>query len=348
MTQTMTGVVNFAPEPGSVELRGLPEPEIGEEDVLLAVQAVGVCGSDLHQFYGTHSWKVNYPVVLGHEFAGVIAQTGSRVRNFKAGDRVVSETAAVIDPDSPLTRAGLYNLDPARLGFGYGVNGAMTQFARVPERCLHHLPDHLSFEKAALTEPCCVAYNAVCVHARIRPGDSVAILGPGPIGLLCALMAALNGARPLTVYGLPADARRLETARTVGATETFMGSAEEAKEALRHIGDGYGFDVVIDAAGASAALKMAIDLVRPGGQVVKVGWGPQPCNFTLDPLVAKAVTLQGSFSHNWPIWERVIAMLASGQIDLGPVLNTVAPLKDWHACFDAMHHGEIVKAVLMP
>src|SRR5688500_9245072 len=217
----MIGLVNFAPEPHSVELRELPAPEIGEEDVLLEVQAVGVCGSDLHQYSGKQSWKVNYPVVLGHEFGGVIAQTGKRVRRFHEGDRVVSETAAVLDLDSPFTRAGQYNLDPNRLGFGYGVHGAMTQFVRVPERCLHRVPDTLAFEKAALTEPCCVAYNAVCMNAHIRPGDAVVVIGPGPIGLLCALMAKLSGASPLIVVGVPADAKRLAVARTIGATQTF-------------------------------------------------------------------------------------------------------------------------------
>jgi alcohol dehydrogenase/L-iditol 2-dehydrogenase len=348
MAETMQGVVNYGAEPGSVELRALNTPEIGDEDVLLEVAAVGVCGSDLHQYQGTHSWKVNYPVVLGHEFAGTVVKTGARVGSFREGERAVSETAAVIDQTSPFSRAGLYNLDPNRLGFGYGVNGAMTRFVRVPERCLHRLPAALPFEKAALTEPCCVAYNACCVHVRIRPGDSVAVLGPGPIGLLCALMARLSGANPLVVYGLPSDAKRLEVARTVGATDTFTGSADEAKVAVKDIGDGYGYDVVIDAAGVSATLKLALDLVRPGGQVSKVGWGPQPYNFSLDPLVAKAVTLQGSFSHNWPIWEKVIGMLGSGQIDLDPVLNAVAPLTEWRSCFDAMHHAEIVKAVLKP
>src|SRR5690606_27080616 len=126
--------------PHSVELRELPLPDFGPDDVLLEVDAVGVCGSDLHQWTGSHSWPVNYPVVLGHEFGGRIAETGANVRDWKVGDRVVSETAAVIDPNSPLTRAGLYNLDPNRKGFGYGVNGAMTRFVRVPARCLHHVP----------------------------------------------------------------------------------------------------------------------------------------------------------------------------------------------------------------
>ena len=130
-------VVNYAPEPHSVELREFARPEPGPDDVILAVEAVGVCGSDLHQWTSSHSWKVNYPVVLGHEFGGRIAAVGKAVKNWQEGDRVVSETAAVIDPDSPLSREGLYNLDPTRRGFGYGVDGAMTKFVRVPARCLH-------------------------------------------------------------------------------------------------------------------------------------------------------------------------------------------------------------------
>jgi alcohol dehydrogenase/L-iditol 2-dehydrogenase len=135
-------VVNYGPEKFSVELREIPRPEVGEDDVLLEVAAVGVCGSDLHQWTAEHSWPVNYPVVLGHEFAGTVAEVGRRVKSFREGDRAVSETAAVIDPDSPLSRQGLYNLDPTRKGFGYGVNGAMTRYVRVPARCLHHLPDN--------------------------------------------------------------------------------------------------------------------------------------------------------------------------------------------------------------
>jgi L-iditol 2-dehydrogenase len=344
----MHGVVNYASPPGSVEIRELPVPQIGEDDVLLAVQAVGVCGSDIHQARGQQSWSVNYPVVLGHEFSGIIAEVGKNVRGYRAGDRVVSETAAVIDVNSPFARRGLYNLDPNRLGFGAGVDGAMTQFAKVPQRILHRIPDHLPFEVAALTEPSCVAFNATCGNARIIPGDAVAVIGPGPIGLLCAAMAKLAGAGDLVVIGIPADLRRLAVAQELGATATLGAQGEDLLAWTGSLRDGYGFDVVIDAAGVSATLKIAMDIVRPAGQICKVGWGPQPLNFSLDPLVKKAVTLQGSFSHNWPIWERVIGLLASGQLNVKPILNRIAPLAEWHQAFESMHSGEIVKAVLLP
>lgn len=344
----MLGLVNYAKEPHSVELRELPVPSIGEEDVLFKVEAVGICGSDLHQYTGKQSWPVNYPVVLGHEFAGYVAQAGKRVSGFKEGDRVVSETAAVLPSDSAFLRRGLYNLEPKRLGFGYGVDGAMAPYVRVPARCLHTVPASLPLEKASLTEPCCVAYNAVCVHSPIKPGDAVAVIGPGPIGLLCAMMARLSGAGHLLVIGIPADAQRLAVARQIGADTTLGEHQEDVQAWVRNFGDGYGLDVVIDAAGVSASLKLALDLVRPAGHITKVGWGPQPLNFSLDPLVQKAVTLQGSFSHNWAIWEKVISLLAAGKIDLDLILNRISPLHEWHEAFEQMHSGVIVKGVLRP
>jgi alcohol dehydrogenase/L-iditol 2-dehydrogenase len=335
-------VVNFSSAPRSVELREFARPEPGPGDVILAVEAVGVCGSDLHQWTGTHSWKVNYPVVLGHEFSGVIVQQGPGVGGWKEGDRVVSETAAVIDPDSPMTRQGLYNLDPARKGFGYGVDGAMTGFVRVPARCLHRVPAGLPMEHAALTEPCCVAYNAVIQNARVRPGDRVVVIGPGTIGILCGAVARLAGAE-VALVGLEQDRKRLEIARAYGC-EVIAGDAS----AWARTRDGLGAEGVVDAAGSSAALKTALELVRPGGWISKVGWGPQPLNFSLDPLVQKNVTLQGSFSHNWPIWERVLALLASGKLDVRPIVGGTWGLGDWNAAFEAMHRGDIVKAVLRP
>ncbi|MEY4259176.1 MAG: hypothetical protein RL656_149 [Bacteroidota bacterium] len=335
-------VVNFAPVKGSVEIREIAVPIIGDDDVLLEVVNVGVCGSDLHQWTADHSWPVNYPVVLGHEFGGLIAALGKNVSVWKEGDRVVSETAAIINPNSPMSKTGLYNLDPDRKGFGYGVNGAMTRYVRVPARCLHRVPTHLSFEEACLTEPCCVAYNSVAVNSSVKPGDRVIVIGPGTIGILCAAVARICGAE-VAVVGLESDKLRLDIAKQYGC-ETIIGDATEwAKDR-----DGLGADLIVDAAGASITLKMALQWVRPNGQITKVGWGPQPLGFSLDPLVQKNVTLKGSFSHNWPIWERVIALLASGSLNVKPIIGGVWAIDQWKEAFEKMHHGEVVKSVLKP
>lgn len=335
-------VVNFGPERFSVELREIPRATIRDDEVLLEVQAVGVCGSDLHMWTGQQSWAMKYPVVLGHEFCGVIREVGSRVTGWREGDRVVSETAAVIDADSPFTRQGRYNLDPNRLGYGALVDGAMRRYTPVPARILHRMPDGMTFEQAALTEPCCVAYNAVVGNVHVQPGDRVVVLGPGPIGILAAAIARICGAE-VAVVGLEQDLARLGVAKAYGCAPIVNDAMEWAREV-----DGFGADGVVDATGVSVALSTALDLVCPGGWISKVGWGPQTVDFSLDRLVQKNVRLQGSFSHNWPIWERVIRLIATGALDVRPITGGIWPINRWHEAFETMHSGKIVKAILKP
>lgn len=344
-------VVNFSAKPMSVELRTVSKPTAGDDDVILQVEAVSVCGSDLHQWHGTNSWSVNYPVVLGHEFCGHIIELGKNVKalgKWKEGDRVVTETAAVIDPDNPLTRQGKYNLDPNRKGFGYGVDGGMTRYAKVAARLLHRLPENLPFEFAAMTEPCAVAYSATIAPGFVRPGDRIVVLGPGPIGVLCAAMARLAGAE-VALVGLEKDRTRLNIAKSYGCEIIIAESdSESAQIKWATAVDGLGVDGVVDAAGVSASLKSALQLVRPDGWISKVGWGPQPLNFSMDPLVAKNVTLRGSFSHNWPMWERVLRLLGTGKLDLKPVLGGIFPIEKWQEAFEKMQSGQILKSVITP
>ena len=349
MSTSMPAVVHYALRNGAVEIREVPVPtNLEDDEILLRTRAVGVCGSDIHQSRNEQSWAVNIPVILGHEFAGEIAWMGKAVRGFREGDRVTSETAARICGTCLCCRTGQYNLCPHRKGFGYGVDGAMANFVRVPARLLHHLPASVPFEKAGMTEPCCVAYNATCVHNRIYPGDSVMVFGPGTIGLLSMLMARIAGAGWVGVVGLKKDEGRLAIAKSLGADQTFIAGSEELLETAHAMNAGMGVDSVVEASGHSATLKEAIAVVRAGGQICKVGWGPQPLDFNLDPLVQKAIKLQGSFSHNYMIWERVISLFACGKLDPLPLLGRTEPLEGWKACFDEMGDGKIVKAILKP
>jgi L-iditol 2-dehydrogenase len=345
--RTYPAVVHYALEPLAVELREVPIPEIGSDDVLLEVGAVSVCGSDVHQAHNTHSWPVNVPVVLGHEFGGIVARIGSAVRGVREGDRVVSETAAEICGNCLSCRGGRYNLCRARKGFGYGLDGAMAHWVRVPARCLHAIPASLPFDIACLAEPHAVAYNAMCVNSTIRPGDVVVVLGPGPIGLLCARMAALSGANPLIVAGLTADCPRLDVARALGATRT-VDVERENLEAVVRDSSSDGADVVCDATGASKALDVALRLVRPGGQIIKVGWSPESYAVDINPLVQRNVHLQGTFSHNYAVWERVIHLLDRRVTMPETIVGLRAPLESWRSAFDAMHRRDVIKSVLLP
>lgn len=343
----MRALVNFEKAPFSVEMREKPTPEIGDEEVLLEVRGVGVCGSDLHQWHASHSWPVNYPVTLGHEFGGVVAKSGRKVEGFREGDRVVSETAASICGQCLYCRSGHYNLCPKRLGFGYGTDGAMADYVRVPVRCLHHIPDHVPFEDAAMTEPGCVACNAVMELSRITPGDTVVVLGPGTIGLMVVQMCRLCGPGKLILVGTSRDTARLEVGRQLGADQTLMADTDDAVALVKEAGDGFGAHLVVDCVGISQALETCLEMVRPAGQITKVGWGRAPLGFSLDPLVQKAVTLQGSFSHTFQTWERVIGLMGNGQLNLAP-MRRIFPLADWETAFRTMDSLAVAKSVLTP
>lgn len=347
--ETMQAVVKYALAPDKVELRDMPVPPIGDDDVLLRVKAAGVCGSDIEMWRNRFTYHVNTPVIQGHEFCGVIENIGAGVRGWKPGDRVVSETSAYVCGQCRFCRSGDYNMCPSRLGYGYGTNGAFTRFVRVRQQILHRLPEGLPFEEAAITEPACVAYNALVVRSRIRTGDVVVIIGPGPIGLCCLQMADIAGAGKLFMIGTPADEARFRTVAAIcPRAVASRGSAEECTSAVLEATDGLGADIVVDAAGNSETLRLSLALVRRLGTITKIGWGPDPVGFSLDPLITKAVTLQGSYGHNRQAWDNVIRLLEAGVLDLKPLISRVLPLSLWREGYEAVESRQAVKVILKP
>ncbi len=346
----MDALIKYGRDDKNVEVRDITQPpDPKPNQVIVEVQAAGVCGSDLHMWRENHSWEIKLPLVLGHEFGGTVAEIGSDVTGFKVGDRVAVETAAEVCGNCIFCHSGNYNQCPNRLGYGALHDGAFTQFVTARQQILHHVPDNVPFEHAALTEPICVAYNALVEKTPVvRPGDTVVIQGPGPIGMMALYVAKLRGASNIIMLGTSRDLKRLEVAKQIGATHTINIEEDNPEEFVRSIGDGYGVDLVVDCTGVSIALKSAMQMVRPNGIITKIGWGPQPLNFSLDPMVQKAVTLQGTFSHLYSTWERVLGLLSSGQIDLTPVVGGVYPLSKWEEAFEEMEAGNNVKSVLQP
>ena len=343
----MKALVKYDLTDHAVELRDVAEPILAPGHVLVAARAVGVCGSDIHMWHNKQSWEVAPPVTLGHETAGVIAAVANDVEGWSVGDRVVCETAATICGTCALCRSGRYNLCPQREGYGATRDGAFGELLLAEPRVLHHIPDNVSFEQAALTEPFAVAYNGVVERASIRPGDLMVVQGVGAIGTLSLQIGLLRGAGTTVMLGTGIDEHRLSIARELGADHTVDISTTDAAEIVAGLGDGLGADLVVDATGVSAALKQSMQLVRPLGSIVKIGWGPEPLGFSLDPLVAKAATLYGSFSHTWTTWERVLALFASGKLDTTRILGDVYALSDWERAFDDMASGRVVKSVMI-
>jgi L-iditol 2-dehydrogenase len=345
---TVKALVKYAYEDGALEVRDRPEPVAGPGEVLVRVHTVGVCGSDVHMWHDeqSKSSKGNLPVTLGHESAGVIVSVGPGVAGWQPGDRVVCETAASICGVCALCRSGRYNLCPWREGYGLKRDGAMAEYVVAEPRVLHRIPDGVSFAAAALTEPYAVAYNAVVERSGVKPGSLVVIQGAGAIGINALQLAVLAGAGTTVVLGTAIDEHRLALARELGADRTVDITAEDASEVIAGLHDGLGADLVVEATGVSVALKQSMELVRPGGAIAKVGWGPQPLGFSLDPLVKKAVTLYGCYSHTWSTWESVLRLFGSGRLQPERIIGGTYPIEQWETAFSAMQHGENIKSVL--
>ena len=344
----MKALVKYANEDGAVEVREVSRPTVSPGTVIVRVHTVGVCGSDIHMWHNSQSKssKGVLPVTLGHESAGVIAAVGEDVVEWNIGDRVVCETAATICGVCGLCRSGRYNLCPWREGYGLKKDGGMAEYVVAEPRVLHRIPDGVSFEAAALTEPYAVAYNAVVERSGVKPGDLVVIQGAGAIGINALQLAILQGAGTTVVLGTSADAHRLTIAKGLGADHVIDITAGDAAALIATLHDGLGADLVVDATGVSAALQQSMDFVRPAGAIAKVGWGPQPLGFTLDPLVKKAVTLYGCYSHTWSTWENVLRLFGTGKLHPERIIGAAYPVEEWETAFRAMQVGENLKSVL--
>ena len=339
-------MVKFGRHDGDVEVREVPEPITQPNQVLIEVGAVSVCGSDIHLWRENQSWPIKLPVILGHEFSGRIIEMGPQVSGFQVGDRVVCETAAEICGQCIYCLTGNYNFCPKRKGYGNLIDGAMTRYVAARPAILHHIPENISFEHAALTEPICVVNKALVEKSSIKPGDMVVIQGSGAIGLLALQLLKLSGVSTLIVLGMDIDLHRMELAKKLGAHYTINVQHEDPMKLIRSLRDGLGVDWVVDCTGVSRALKQAMEMVRPNGGITKIGWGPEPLDFNLDPLVAKAVTLQGSFSHTYGTWERTLHLMASGQLDLDTIIGGVYPIDKWQKAFIKMESGQNVKSII--
>ncbi len=199
-----------------------------------------------------------------------------------------------------------------------------------------------------MTEPICVAYNAVAEKSHINPGDIVVIVGPGPVGLFSLQVAKLAGAGTLVVTGTGRDRERLALAKRLGADLTVDVSEQDPAEVVRGLGDGLGAHLVIDCAGVPPAIQQSLQLVRQNGQVTKVGWSLQPVNLTMDEIVAKVITYQGAFSHTWTTWETCLELMRQGKIRTEPLVSEIWPITRWEEAFHKLEALESHKILLYP
>jgi L-iditol 2-dehydrogenase len=321
-----------------------PDPVAGSGEVVVAVRASGICGSDVHGFVGA-TGRRRIGVVMGHEATGQVIEIGPDVARARVGDRVVLRSilpCGVCDR----CRHGQPNICLDRRGLGMHLEGANAERVVVPEALLVPLPDSVGYEEGSLVEPLAVAMHAVSITPFGRR-DDVVIVGAGPIGLLTLLAARRRGAR--TIIVTDRDAHRLDVARRRGADVAINVAEIDAVAAVMDATNGRGADAVLEAVGIGPTVAQSLAVARPGGQVTWVGNSAPEVPLPMQELVTRELTVRGAYGYVDEFVGAVEA-LAEGQIDASSIIERVAPLAEGEALFKELAASSLaaVKVVLTP
>ncbi|MCX5909018.1 MAG: alcohol dehydrogenase catalytic domain-containing protein [Deltaproteobacteria bacterium] len=350
---TMKAIVKSKPAVG-IQVMDVPVPRPQADEVLVQVEAAGICGSDVHIYEWTSGYEFlekYFPVTLGHEFSGVVVEVGPEAKSqFRPGERVTSETGKICGRCFYCQR-GRGVLCERRLQFGrIGLerNGAMARFLTVPWTSLHRIPPVVSFEEAAMAEPAGVALGAVRT-ATIDPGDDVAILGPGPIGLMILQMCKARGAGQVMVFGLKDDKPRLKVAKELGADQVFIAGQEGTREAVLELTAGRGLAVVFEVSGSPKAAVSGLQMLRPTGELILVGIYSEPIPFDGTRQIVRPIrTIKGSWGAASQDWDRVLTMLANKKLNLQPLISKVLPVEQASEGFETIRRREGLKVLFKP
>ncbi|KAJ0122403.1 hypothetical protein J7T55_002916 [Diaporthe amygdali] len=333
-----------------VSFEDRPVPKLtAPNDVLVAIAYTGICGSDVHywQHGGIGKFALTEPMVLGHESAGVIAQVGEAVTTLKVGDRVA------VEPGYPCRRcpsclAGKYNLCP-KMQFAATppVHGTLTGFWAAPEDFCYKLPDNMSLQEGALIEPLAVGVH-IARMAQLYPGQSVVVMGAGPVGLLCAAVAKAFGAS--TIVSVDIVPSKLEFAKGFAATHTYLSQRISAEENANNIkqqcGLPEGADVVIDATGAEPSIQASVHVLKNGGHYVQGGMGKADITFPIMAFAVKEATAHGCFRYGSGDYKLAVDLVASGKIDAKKLISQVVPFENALEAFEKAKEGQAIKMLI--
>lgn len=325
-------------EAKSLSLREIDATEeMGADDVRIAINTVGICGSDVHYYkHGAIGpFVVREPMILGHEASGTVIEVGANVQNLRPGDRVCMEPG-VPDPMSRAARMGMYNVDPAvRFWATPPIHGCLRPEVVHPAALTYRLPENVGFDEGAMIEPLAVGVQAAR-KARMVPGDVCLVTGCGPIGILVALAALAAGASQVLITDFAA-AKLAIAAGYPGIVPVNLGEEKVRDRVDAICGAGWGVDVVFEASGFESAMDDALACVRPGGTLVLVGMGGK-VGFDVVAAQAKEITIETVFRYAH-VYDRAIALVASGKINLKPLMSGSYAFADSVAAFERAAEG---------
>jgi len=334
---------------GHLKYEEVPDPVVGPEDVLIRVKACGICGSDVHGMDGSTGRRIP-PIIMGHEAAGVVAETGTRVTSWKAGERVTFDST-VYCGTCRFCQRGEINLCDRRRVLGvscdaYRQNGAFAEYVAVPAHILYRLPDDLSFERAAVVEAVSIAVHAVG-RARISLNDSALVVGVGTIGLLVVEALHLAGCGRIVAVDL--DQERLDLACRLGADVGLRADAGDAVVAVRDACGGVGADLAFEVVGREETLALALAGLRKGGSLTLIGNLSPSVALPLQEVVTRELSLHGSCASAGE-YPTCLDLLARGKVRVDELISAVAPLAEGASWFERLHRGEagLRKVILVP
>jgi len=331
-----------------LEIADLPTPTPGPDEVLIRVAACGICGSDVHGYDGSTGRRIP-PLVMGHEAAGTAVSLGAGVTGLSEGDRITFDSTVFCGTCQYCQREEI-NLCDRRKVLGvscadYRCAGAFAEYVAVPRRIVHRIPENLSFSEAAMLEAVSVALHAVSLSNVVR-GETALVLGAGMIGLLT--LQALRVAGCSCVYVADVDASRLKLAADLGAS-TLLATGEDLVSQIVSLTDGRRVDLAVEAVGVDETIRTAIDCVRKGGSVTLIGNVSPQVTLPLQKVVSRQIRLQGSCASAGE-YPQAIDFMASGKIQVKPLITAVAPLEEGPRWFERLYSREpnLMKVILTP
>ncbi len=326
---------------GFLELQDISPPEINAGELLVKVMATGICGTDLH--IEADEFMVNPPVTVGHEFCGTVVQKADDITEFEIGDRVVSMTTVSSCGKCDYCLSERAYLCEQRTAIGCLVNGGFAEYIKVPSSTSFKVPDNITDDTAALTEPLACVCHSLLVRNKIKTQDRVFISGPGPIGLLAAQVCIAVGAEVM-IAGTNNDQSRLNIAREIGVKETINVQTDEIQKYL----NAPFFDHALECSGHVSSLKNCLLVLKKGGHLTQIALYGQDVQFDFDLLVRKEITVHTGFTSSRKSWRYALDLLSKGSINLGKLVSHRLALSEWESGFNLVKSKQGLKILLLP
>jgi L-iditol 2-dehydrogenase len=341
----MKAIVKTKPEPG-IDIVDMDVPNVGDNDILVKVTAGSLCGSDVHMYEWTAGYEwVPMPIIPGHEFAGEVMEFGGQVRGMSKGDRITALPGYSCG-ECPACITGRPAACEKMHVLGLMSDGAFSEYMTIKQTAdIFKIPDNVSDEMASLTEPLAVCMQGIDLSG-IKPGQTAAVFGPGPIGLLTIQLLKTAGAGLIIATGTSADENRLEIAKQIGADVTINIDKDDPVKKVKEIAGS--LDFVFEATGIASTINQGLQIARRGGKVMVIGIHKDHASFDTIDLVRQQKSLIGVYAYDKNTWRRCLKLMSSGKLDPTPIITHRMPFSQGEQGFELAANKTAAKVVFVP